>query len=121
MYHTYDWANPGFMEYLSALIMAGLVFLMVFMIWFANHTHSKRVNSIVDKIRARGPVATVSLHGDGTVTVEQHKTIDDIRQDVADEYGVRLDQVTHCGGGHWQIQPDAIEDQLREELTAHPI
>ena len=106
MYHTYDWANPGVMEYLSLLVLAGLVFMMVFMIWFANHTHSKRVNNIVDKSRARGPVATISIHPDGKVTTVQHKTTGDIRQDVADEYGVRLDQVSYRGNGEYSIAPD---------------
>ena len=101
-----DFADPGFMEYLLVLILAGLTFLVLFIIWFASHTHSERVNNIVDKIRARGPVATISTHADGKVTVKQHKTPDDIRRDIAEDYGVGLDQVTHCGGGKYTVDLD---------------
>ena len=103
-----DFTDPGVMEYMLVLILAGLTFLVLFIIWFASHTHSERVNNIVDKIRARGPVATISIQADGRVTVKQHKTPDDIRQDIADEYAVRLNQVTHRGGGKYTITPDPV-------------
>jgi hypothetical protein len=115
-----DFTDPGVREYFIVLISAGGLFIVWLMIWLDNHLHGNRVQGVVDRIRARGPTATISMHPDGRVTVEQHKTTDDICRDIADEYGYRAEQVSYCGNGQYQIQPD-VEDALREELTAHPL
>lgn len=72
-----DFTDPGVMEHFVMLIIIGLVFMMFFTIWFAHHTHSVRVKTIVDKIRARGPVATIFFRDDDTVTVKRYKTGND--------------------------------------------
>jgi len=109
-------------DYTGVIVVFGPLVFMAVMIWLMNHIRSTRVNAIIDDIKARGPVATISMHGDGTVTVEQHKTPDDIRHDVAAAYGVCVDRVSHMGDGHYQIAPPRIiEEELRDELTEHPL
>lgn len=103
-----NFTDPGVLEYLIVLIVAGIFFITFFTIWFAHHTQSNQVRNIVDKIRARGPVSTIHLDGEGGGWIELHKTPDNIRQEIAEDYGVRLDQVTHCGGGKYKITQDPV-------------
>ena len=103
--YNIDFANPGFMEYMLVLITALLIFLLVGSICYANHLRTAQANAIINSIKARGPVATISIQVDGTVTTVQHKTPEDIRRDIAEEYNVPLDKVRDNGNGSYTLYP----------------
>lgn len=90
-----DFTDPGFYEYLLLLIGVFSIILVIFMIGVVVHTQHSKIMSIANKIRARGPSHTIHFNEDGSTEVIQHKTPDDIRQEIADEYGLTLDQVQY--------------------------
>ena len=91
--NTVDFLNPSFFEYFLLVIGVSLIIFVFFMSGVVVHAQHGKLTSIVDDIRAHDPVATVHFDEYGQATVEQHKTPEDIRQEIADEYGLTIDQV----------------------------
>ncbi len=91
--NTTDFLDPGFFEYLLLIIGISFIILITFMVGVFVHTRHSKIMSIADEVRARGPVYSVLYKGDGSIEVITHKTPEDIRQEIADEHGLTLDQV----------------------------